>query len=501
MTLIRDMTIKHKLVLVIMTTCIVALILAGTIFVAWEWIALRHSMAQNLLTQAEMVGDNCKASLTFDNPDDAKETLKALHAESSIVFGGVYNSKDELFADYYHDGTDVKVHPSEFQKGGCVFSDRFLTVFKTINLNGEKIGTVCLRSDLRPLYVLLTRNIRIISVVLLLSSLVAYVVSAKLQNIISAPILRLAESVKKIGEGELNQKVVVQYEDEVGHLAHSFNKMTEDLKALMQRERELAVKAAEAEIERKRATELEKAYKELENANKELNEFAYVASHDLKAPLRGISTLVKWLSMDYEDKLSQEGKEQLSLLLNRVDRMYNLIDGILQYSRIGRVREEKVRVDLNELMPDIIDLIAPPENIAIVIENELPVISFDKTRITQVFQNLINNAVKFMDKPQGLVRIFCVEEDGFLKFGVSDNGPGIEDRYFQKIFQLFQTLAPRDEVESTGVGLTVVKKIVEMYGGRIWVESKVSQGSTFFFTLPKQHTLVENEKLPVGANK
>jgi light-regulated signal transduction histidine kinase (bacteriophytochrome) len=226
-----------------------------------------------------------------------------------------------------------------------------------------------------------------------------------------------------------------------------------------------------------------------------------VPSHDLKAPLRGISTLVKWLSMDYEDKLSQEGKEQLSLLLNRVDRMYNLIDGILQYSRIGRVREEKVRVDLNELMPDIIDLIAPPENIAIVIENELPVISFDKTRITQVFQNLINNAVKFMDKPQGLVRIFCVEEDGFLKFGVSDNGPGIEDRYFQKIFQLFQTLAPRDEVESTGVGLTVVKKIVEMYGGRIWVESKVGQGSTFFFTLPKQHTLVENEKLPVGANK
>jgi light-regulated signal transduction histidine kinase (bacteriophytochrome) len=234
---------------------------------------------------------------------------------------------------------------------------------------------------------------------------------------------------------------------------------------------------------------------QLEKTNQELKEFAYIVSHDLKAPLRGIDTLVRWISTDYADKFDETGKEQMDLLLNRVKRMHNLIDGILQYSRIGRVKEDKTVVNLNELVPDIIDLIVPPENISITIEDELPMIECEKTRIIQVFQNLLSNAVKYMDKPQGQIRVGCVEEDGCWKFSVSDNGPGIEEKYFEKIFQLFQTLAPRDEVESTGVGLTVVKKIVEMYGGRIWVESKVGKGSTFFFTLPKQEMGVKDAKL------
>jgi light-regulated signal transduction histidine kinase (bacteriophytochrome) len=220
----------------------------------------------------------------------------------------------------------------------------------------------------------------------------------------------------------------------------------------------------------------------------------------LKAPLRGINALAKWISTDYADKFDKEGKEQLDLLCNRVDRMHDLIDGILQYSRVGRVKEEKVRVNLNELVPGIIDLVAPPENIIITVENELPVIECEKTRIAQVFQNLLSNAVKYMDKPQGDIRISCVEEGDYWKFGVADNGPGIEKKYYEKIFQLFQTLASRDESESTGIGLTVIKKIVEMYGGRIWVESKVNQGSTFFFTLPKQEAMVEEEKVPADVH-
>jgi PAS domain S-box-containing protein len=238
----------------------------------------------------------------------------------------------------------------------------------------------------------------------------------------------------------------------------------------------------------------------LEKINQELNDFAHIVSHDLKAPLRGINALAKWISTDYADKFDKEGKKQLDLLCNRVDRMHDLIDGILQYSRVGRVKEEKVRVNLNELVPGIIDLVAPPENIIITVENELPVIECEKTRIAQVFQNLLSNAVKYMDKPQGDIRISCVEEGDYWKFGVADNGPGIEKKYYEKIFQLFQTLASRDESESTGIGLTVIKKIVEMYGGRIWVESKVNQGSTFFFTLPKQEAMVEEEKVPADVH-
>jgi len=256
-------------------------------------------------------------------------------------------------------------------------------------------------------------------------------------------------------------------------------------------------KKAEQALE-KLNKDLESANKELGRSNKELNDFAYIVSHDLKAPLRGINTLTKWISTDYADKLDKDGKEQIDLLLGRVERMQNLIDGILQYSRVGRVKEEKTQVNLTEIMPSIIDMVAPPENISITIENELPVIECEVTRITQVFQNLLSNAIKYMDKPQGQVRIGCIEENGCWKFSVADNGPGIEEKYFDKIFKIFQTLSPRDEVESTGVGLTVVKKIIEMYGGRIWVESKPGEGSTFLFTLPKQKKMIEDTKLELS---
>jgi len=270
---------------------------------------------------------------------------------------------------------------------------------------------------------------------------------------------------------------------------HTYNRKEEDFLR--------AVSAVLAGIiERKRAEQKQaELLKQLASANKELNDFAHIVSHDLKAPLRGIKTLANWISTDYTDKLDEDGRDQIELLLSRVDRMHNLIDGVLQYSRVGRVKEEKTQVNLNELVPDIIDILAPPQSITITIEDELPVIECEKTRITQVFQNLLSNAVKYMDKPQGQVSIGCDQMQGYWRFSVADNGPGIEEKYFEKIFQIFQTLSPRDEVESTGIGLTLVKKIVEMYGGRIWVESKVGEGSTFFFTLPKQKVGGKNAEL------
>lgn len=238
---------------------------------------------------------------------------------------------------------------------------------------------------------------------------------------------------------------------------------------------------------------------QLENVNKELRDFAYIVSHDLKAPLRGINTLASWIASDYADKLDQQGKEQIHLLLSRIDRMQNLIDGVLQYSRLGRVTEEIVSVNLGELLPEIIDIVAAPPHITVTVENPLPTIQCGKTRISQVFQNLISNAVKYMDKSQGQVKIGCNEDAGSWKFYVADNGPGIEERFFERIFKLFQTLAPQDESESTGVGLSLAKKIVEMYGGKIWVESKVGQGSTFLFTLPKKQEKLRDEKLQASV--
>lgn len=228
---------------------------------------------------------------------------------------------------------------------------------------------------------------------------------------------------------------------------------------------------------------------ELEAANKELTSFAYIVSHDLKAPLRGISRLAHWLVEDYADAFDEKGKDMVELLIGRVKRMDNLIDGILEYSRVGRIASKDEEVDLDRIVRDVIDSIAPPEHIWILIENELPVIISDRIRIAQVFQNLLSNAVEYMDKPDGKITIGCVDEGSYWAFSVADNGPGIDPKYHEKIFQIFQTLTPRDIRESTGIGLALVKKIVELYGGKIWVESTVGQGSAFYFTLPKRRHL------------
>jgi signal transduction histidine kinase len=249
---------------------------------------------------------------------------------------------------------------------------------------------------------------------------------------------------------------------------------------------EFAEDLQDALTARKRAEERQaQLLKQVEAANQELADFAHVVSHDLKAPLRAIDSLAKWLAADYKDKFDDEGREQLHLLLGRVKRMHDLIDGILQYSRAGRIREELVEVDVAELVSEVIDMLAPPSHIRVAVETPLPTVIIERTRIAQVFQNLLSNAIKYMDKPEGLVRVGCAEEGGFWKCYVSDNGPGIDEKDRQRVFQLFETLRPRDRADSTGVGLAVVKKAVEMYGGKVWIESKLGEGSTFYFTLPK----------------
>jgi two-component system sensor kinase FixL len=245
--------------------------------------------------------------------------------------------------------------------------------------------------------------------------------------------------------------------------------------------------------------ELEEASHRLEMANGELNDFAHVVSHDLKAPLRGIRTLADWIAADCADQLSPEAQEQLGLLCRRIDHMQSLIDGILQYSRVGRVSEERTRIDLKELVAEVIDMLAPPANVEITITDELPVAELERTRIFQVFQNLLSNAIKYLDKPVGHITIGCRDEGPRWTFRVADNGPGIDEKYHEKIFQLFQTLAPGYDAQSTGIGLTLVKKIVESCGGEVWVESVWGEGSTFFFTLPKMQGELENERLQAST--
>jgi signal transduction histidine kinase len=512
MLVIKNMTIKQKLIAITMLTCIASLSLVGIGYMIWEWSDIHKDIVYRLSTHAELIAENCKAALSFDDPHDAEETLKALHVEPAIVCANVYNKDGKLFASYNLKNNVME--PSELNKMNYNFNKGFLTVQKNIELDGEVLGTVYLKADLHHMYFMFVINILIIIGVLFLASLAAYIVSSRLQKIISEPILELAGTAKKVSQmKDYSTRAASHANDEVGLLINTFNEM---LAQIQQRDSELTKAKEELEervkdrtadiiaanehlkkeiIEREKAeakqTEL---LEKVEKTNEELKDFAYIISHDLKAPLRGISTLTEWITKDYSDKLDEDGKEQMQLLSSRVDRMHNLIEGVLQYSRVGRVEEQHIIVNLNELVLEVIDMLSPPEHIKISIENELPVINCERTRIQQVFQNLLSNAVKYMDKPEGNITVGCREQEDSWVFNVTDNGPGIEEKYFKKIFLIFQTLLARDDFESTGVGLTVTKKIVELYGGKIWLESVPKQGTTFFFTLLKQETGVKKNE-------
>lgn len=240
--------------------------------------------------------------------------------------------------------------------------------------------------------------------------------------------------------------------------------------------------------ERKIAEEKMRLYTEnLEKAFKELDKFAYVVSHDLKAPLRAIFNLSNWISEDYLDDMPEEGREMFERIRGRVLRMEGLIEGILAYSKIDRKDDVFIDVDLNKQLKESLDLIDVPKNFKIDIQENLPTVKGDQSKIHQVFMNILSNAIKFNDKPEGegLVKVKCEDDRQFWKFSVEDNGPGIEPQYHEKIFVIFQTLNARDTFESTGVGLAIVKKIVDEMGGKIWLESELGKGTTFHFTMAK----------------
>jgi signal transduction histidine kinase/HAMP domain-containing protein len=699
---LRNLSLKHKLIVIIMLTCISTLLLAGVIFTAWEWASLRRAMVRDLSTQAQILGDNCQAAIRFEDTTDANAVVATIKTIPSILMACVYSEKGSLLAAYTRPGVDILIPDPNDVVHGHAFEHSVLTLAQPILFEGEEIGTILLKSSLDLMYARLVNGMAVIFAILLGSSLAAYLVSAKLQGVISSPILYLADVARLVSEKKQYAVRARQTStDEVGLLIQAFNEMLEQiqerdsalvkanekLEARVQERtgeltaanenlmREVAFrKKAEQVLKQRterilhhqrtllklgkqtnkdldsmiRATTQEAAHtlsiervsvwffgdnpgeivcedlyqrgsdahesglklkmtdfpaycqaiessrilavtnvredprteemvpdyyeplgvastmdvpirlhgkmlgilcheqvgrprewsleeqdfgasladmialqieaserrkaehalakanedlaetvRELQRSNKELQDFAYVTAHDLKAPLRGIGTLADWITSDYGDRLDDAGKQHLHMLKGRVSRMSELIDSILHYSEIGRSTQQIDRVDLNAVLAEIITRLDPPPHIRITVDENMPVLATEKVRLIQIFQNLIENAIKYMDKPEGRIDVGCIHADGFLRFHVSDNGPGINRKYFQKVFQMFQTLTRRDERESTGIGLAVVKKIVELYDGNVWIESEEGKGTTFFFTLPEQMLATNEGSAPI----
>lgn len=240
-----------------------------------------------------------------------------------------------------------------------------------------------------------------------------------------------------------------------------------------------------AKLNRRLEERVQERTEQLEKRNQELDQFAYVASHDLKAPLRAIANLSTWIEEDLEDKLDDDTRYNMNLLRGRVHRLENLINGLLAYSRVGRITSQPEEVNVNQLLTEIIDSLDIPPEFTIEAVEEMPTLFTEKTPLYQVFSNLIVNAVEHHNRGNGKVTISAIEQEQWYEFTVSDDGRGIDPKYHQKIFTIFQTLEARDTKESTGIGLAIVKKAVENQGGKISVESQLGQGSTFRFTWRK----------------
>jgi PAS domain S-box-containing protein len=233
-----------------------------------------------------------------------------------------------------------------------------------------------------------------------------------------------------------------------------------------------------------RTGELSRLANALERSNSELDAFAYAASHDLRAPLRGIANLAQWIEEDLQDTLKDETRDMLQLMRSRMHRMESLIQGILQYARAGRAHSAPETVVVSTLLREVIDLIAPGAGTSIRLSPDLPVILTERMPLQQVFMNLVSNALKY-GGPQATVEIGSDDRGDFYEFSVADNGPGIPPEVQDRIWGIFQTLATHT-VEAAGVGLALVKKLVEAQEGQVWVESTTGQGSTFRFLWPKR---------------
>lgn len=302
---------------------------------------------------------------------------------------------------------------------------------------------------------------------------------------ISRSIKLLQDNIEDMSSENLNAPInpgLLNMTGELGELARSYLGLIGKLRTTTVLRDELLV-----EIEKRNKIEdaLRQMAFNLQETNRELDQFAYIASHDLRAPLRGIENLAKWIEDDCYQLLPEKSREHFDLLKRRIRRLDALINGILEYSRIGRTNTQVEIVHINKMLPEIVDNLSPPAHIKIIVDNALPAVKANKIILMQVFLNLISNAIKYHDKTQGNIHIGCKPLDKYWEFYVADDGPGIDPQFHNKIFEIFQTLQSRDVVESTGIGLTIVKKIIEKQNGKIWVVSSLGKGTTFYFTWPK----------------
>lgn len=300
---------------------------------------------------------------------------------------------------------------------------------------------------------------RIVLMVDTIILLIVFLGALKVGYYFTKPVTQLIQSTHIYKEGDFSKKIKIKSKNEIGVLADAFNEM---------------------------GSRLQKKIKELKHSNESLNKFAYIITHDLKSPIISIASLAKILKAEYHNKLlNEEGNKILDMILLKTQHADELIEGVLASAKKGFLVKEKEYINTYHLLQNIIDNLNPPPHINIIIHSPLPFLNYNKVALIQIFQNLLSNAIKFINKTNGVIEIGGEEMVDKIKFYVKDNGVGIKESEFSKIFLLFGAGATMEGVESHKIGLSIVKKIITENNGEIWLESQEGKGTTFFFTIPK----------------
>ncbi len=483
----RDLPLKQKLTVIIITTTAAALLFSGLGIVTVDSLLFRKNLETELATLTRIIADNSTAALAFDDQNAARETLNALRARPHIAVACLYRADASILVSYVRADTLETCPPAPSQEG-VQSTVRSMMVSGPIELKGRRIGTLVIVTDLGQI----AGRIRIYSLtvvfVLLLASLVAYSLSSRLRTMFATPILELARVAKSVSKtrdyGIRAQKLS---NDEVGDLVAAFNEM---LARIQTRDAELreSLTAQEAALVRlgHLNKELQRSNEELARSNEGLERFAFVASHDLQEPLRMITVYSQLLVKQYGDA-GGESAAFVDQIVGGTHRMRELLEDVLAYAEVAAKPEiAAAPVDLNAVIESVKQNLkmSIEETGAEIVAASLPVLNANEGHLLSLFQNLISNGIKYRGEQPAKITVSVEETNGDYRFAVSDNGIGIEPEYHAKIFVAFKRLHGK-EIPGTGIGLAICQRVVERYGGRIWVESEPGSGSTFRFTFPK----------------
>ena len=486
MAFFRGASVKAKLIRASILGSGAALLVVGAVITSLDLVALRQKLVLRMSIQADIAGANGVSALLFSDPKSAETTLAALKADPRIRAAGLYAADRRLFATYLRDpsggGGLLPETLGEVDHGYRLGSDR-LVLWRSVLFEQKPIGTMVIVSDLSEVAATMTRDIVVFASVLLVSLLLALAISTRLQRDIAQPILGLAEIARKVShEKDYSVRATGGGGDEIGSLVTAFNEMLEEI-----RQQEAELRAARDRLEQRVAERTG----QLEAANKELEAFSYSVSHDLRAPLRSIEGFSRALMEDCEGSLNETAQDSLRRIIGSTVRMGQLIDGLLNLSRLTRTEIRGGSVDLSSLAHEIVAELKDSDGnrpVECVIAAGA-IAEGDPALLRAVLQNLIGNAWKFTRKREPARIEFGVgEESGEKTYFVQDNGAGFDMSYVDKLFGAFQRLHGQNEFPGIGIGLATVQRIVNRHGGRVWAVGAPEKGATVYFTLGRGDT-------------